>query len=241
MRATWGQYQHSPFLSITCQVRFPAILTIARELPASFQEQVRKEYPLFQATRDRKGYRFDSQDAQHELLLLPDSLTVMSNHYSGWQDFQARIEAAVKALQSCYEPAFCARVGLRFQGLLRPVRCGLTQIQWAALINARVLGPFALPGHQGQLQGSRHEVVMALPNNQDRFRLTHGFVEVREPGLADQRGEPAYLLDQDYFTTQRIEWTALQATLDRFEQEAGQFFRQCVSEQLHAAMIPQAA
>lgn len=241
MRSAWGQYQHSPFLSIACRIQFPAILTINRELPASFQEQVRKNYPLFQATPDRRGYRFGSQDARHELILQPDSLAIMTSHYGGWQDFQAQVAAAVNALQTCYEPAFCARASLRFQGLLRPVRCGLTKIQWASLINAGVLGPFALPGQQGQLQGSRHEVVVALPNSPDRFRLTHGFVEVREPGQTDRQGEPAYLLDQDYFTTQRIEWTALQTTLERFEQEAGQFFRQCVSEQLHEAMIPQAA
>ena len=36
-----------------------------------------------------------------------------------------------------------------------------------------------------------------------------------------QPGSPAYLLDQGYFTTQRLDWTALTVTLDRFEQEAG--------------------
>lgn len=241
MGSPWGQYRLSPFLSVTCQIQFPAILTISRELPASFQDKMRKDYPLFQATHDRKGYRLGSQDAQHELILLPDALTLVSGHYDGWPDFHARIAAAVHALQACYKPAFCARVSLRFQGLLRPVRCGLTAIQWPALINAAVLGPFALPGQQGALQGSRHEVVVALPNSPDRFRLTHGFVEVREPGQTDRRGEPAYLLDQDYFTTQRVEWAALQDTLGRFEQEAGQFFRLCVSEQLHEAMLPQAA
>jgi hypothetical protein len=58
---------------------------------------------------------------------------------------------------------------------------------------------------------------------------------------ANQPGEPAYLLDQEYFTTQRLEWTTLMTTLDRLEQETGQFFRLCVTDQFHQAMVPKAA
>ena len=100
---------------------------------------------------------------------------------------------------------------------------------------------YSLPGLKSELQGSRHEVVLALPNSQDRFRLTHGFVEIRPPNQANQSGEPAYLLDQDYFTTQQLEWAAVFSTLDRFELEAGQFFRLCVTDQFHQAMIAKAA
>ncbi|MBL8051925.1 MAG: hypothetical protein JNK03_01025, partial [Nitrospira sp.] len=74
---------------------------------------------------------------------------------------------------------------------------------------------------------------MTLPESTDRFRLTHGFVQYRDAKQANQPGTPAYLLDQDYFTTQRVEWDTLMATLDRFEQEAGQFFQLCVTDQFH--------
>ena len=241
MNSAWGQYHHSPFLTVLCHLQFPPILTISRDLPAAFQEKLRKDFPLFQPTQDRRGYRLGSQDGADAIILTSDSLVVSTNHYSGWQEFQMSIAAAVDALQSCYEPVFCARTSLRFQGLLRPTRYGLTNIQWASLINAKVLGPFSLPGQKGQLQGSRHEVVVTLPPGTNRFRLAHGFVEVREPGQAAQPGEPAYLLDQDYFTTQQVEWHALMATLEQFEQEAGEFFRLCVSDHLHQAMMQKAA
>jgi uncharacterized protein (TIGR04255 family) len=226
---------------VTCQVQFPVILKISRELPASFQEQLRKDYPLFQPTQDRRGYRLGSQDNDHELLLLPDSLAVITSRYTGWPQFQTQVSGALRALQTCYEPAFCARASLRFQSLLRPTLYGCTKIQWAALINPKVLGPFSIPGHKGQLQGSRHDVVVALPGSSDRFRLVHGFVQYREANQANQPGEPAYLLDQDYFTTQQQDWTGVFSTLNRFEQEAGQFFRLCVTDQFHQAMVPKAA
>lgn len=241
MSSIWGYYEHSPFVDVSCRIQFPAILTIGRELPASFQERLRHDYPLFQATQDRQGYRLGSQDMRHTIVLTPDSLIVMTGQYAGWPSFESRVSAAVSALEACYHPAFCSRASVRFQGLLRPMRCGLAKIQWATLINPKMLGPFALPGHKGQLQGSRHEVVMSLLDSSDRFRLTHGFVEVRDPSQTNQPGEPAYLLDQDYFTTQRLEWGSLMATLDRFEREAGQFFKLCVSDQFHQAMVPKAA
>jgi uncharacterized protein (TIGR04255 family) len=241
MNPAWGQYEHSPFLSVTCHIQFPVILKIGQELPASFQERLRKDYPLFQPTQDRRGYRLASQENAHEILLLPDSLAVVTGRYTGWPEFRTQISAARNTLQACYEPAFCARVSLRFQNLLRPILCGLTKIQWASLINAKVLGPFSLPGHKGQLQGSLHEVLVALPESSDRFRLTHGFVQYRDAAQANQPGEPAYLLDQDYFTTQRLEWAGVFSALDRFEQEAGQFFRLCVTDQFHQVMVPKAA
>jgi len=241
MKSVWGQYHHSPFLMVSCRLQFPPILTISRELPAAFQEKLRKTFPLFQPTQDRRGYRLSTQDGVHEILLTPESLAVSTTRFTGWQEFQKKISAAVEALRTCYEPAFCSRASVRFQGLLRPKSYGLTKIQWASLINAKVLGPFSLPGQNGQLQGSRHEVVVTLPPSSNRFRLVHGFVEAREPGQANQPGEPAYLLDQDYFTTQRVEWATLMATLEEFEQEAGRFFRLCVTDQLHQAMVAKAA
>ncbi|HMS83315.1 MAG TPA: TIGR04255 family protein [Nitrospira sp.] len=241
MNSAWEQSTHSPLLSVTCQVQFPTILKISRELPTFFQEQIRKDYPLFQPTQDRRGYRLGSQDSDHEILLLPDSLAVRTSRYTGWPPFQTQISEVVHALQVCYEPAFCARTSLRFQSLLRPTLYGFTKIQWAALINAKILGPFGLPGHKGQLQGSRHDVVVALPKSSDRFRFIHGFVQYREAKQAHQPGVPAYLLDQDYFTTQQLAWSDLFSTLDRFEQEARQFFRLCVTDQFHQAMAGKAA
>lgn len=241
MNPVWDQPTHSPLLAVTCQFQFPTIMTISRELPTFFQEQLRKDYPLFQPTQDRRGYRLAGQDNDREILLLPDSLTVITSHYAGWPPFQAQISGAVRALQTCYGPAFCSRTDLRFQCVLRPSLYGFEKIQWAALINARVLGPFSIPGHKGQLQGSRHEVVVTLPDSSARFRLAHGFVQYREAKQANQTGEPAYLLDQEYFTTHQVEWTEVSSTVERFAQEAGRFFQLCVTDRFQQAMVAKAA
>jgi hypothetical protein len=69
----------------------------------------------------------------------------------------------------------------------------------------------------------------------------HWFVEAREPGHANHPGESAYRLDEGYFMTEPVEWAPLMATLDRFGQEVGQFFRLCLTDLLHQAMVPKAA
>ena len=142
MKSLWGQYKHSPFLSVTCQVQFPVILKISRELPASFQEQLRKDYPLFQPTQDRRGYRLANQETLREILLLPDSLNVMAGRYAGWTDFRTQISSAMNALQACYEPAFCARADLRFQNVLRPALYGFTKIQPREAASCSTRPPF---------------------------------------------------------------------------------------------------
>jgi hypothetical protein len=48
-----------------------------------------------------------------------------------------------------------------------------------------------------------------------------------------QPGSPASLLDQNDFTTQRVEWNALMAIREQFEQETGRCFRLCVTDQRH--------
>ncbi|HQU44113.1 MAG TPA: TIGR04255 family protein, partial [Pirellulales bacterium] len=45
-------YGKNPLEVVICQLRFPPILRIGAELPAEFQERIRKDYPEF---RDRSA------------------------------------------------------------------------------------------------------------------------------------------------------------------------------------------
>src|SRR5713101_6044071 len=44
-------YGRNPLEEVVCQLRFPAILEIAAEQPAKFQNKVRRQYPLFEIDR----------------------------------------------------------------------------------------------------------------------------------------------------------------------------------------------
>jgi uncharacterized protein (TIGR04255 family) len=226
---------------VICQLTFPDILAIAAEAPAAFQGKVRKDYPIFQVTQDRRGYTFSNQDRTWQIVLTQDSVAVVATQYAGWAGFRKTILDVSSAFQDVYQPPFFSRVGLRFRSLFRPSQFGVAKPDWKTLINPKVLGPFSIPEVAGQVQGSRHEIVMTFAPGQDRFRLIHGFVSVMDQGSNGKPGETSYLLDQDYFSIQQVACSDAAAKLDHFEREAGRFFGLCVLDTLHQAMAPKAA
>ena len=40
-------YRNNPLVQVICQLRFPPILKIDAEVPADFQESIRKDFPKF--------------------------------------------------------------------------------------------------------------------------------------------------------------------------------------------------
>ena len=40
-------YKKNPLDKVICQLRFPTILKIEKEIPAEFQERIRKEFPNY--------------------------------------------------------------------------------------------------------------------------------------------------------------------------------------------------
>ncbi len=239
----WGRYEKSPMVEVAFQLHFPEILTILTAPPAAFQERIRAEYPLFQATQDRRGYVFAQQDRQAHVTLTYNTLTMTLSSFNEWGEVRQRFSNIESAFRAAYNPALYNRTGLRFRSLFRPHSYGISKLEWVKFVNGNVLGPFAVPNVKGMLASSKHEVVMSLAEGtgSDRFHLTHGFVTVTEPSKNQRSGEPGYLLDQDYFTIESLQPERAMTRLDRFNEEAARFFRLCVLDPLHQAMMPLAA
>lgn len=242
-RQEWTRYTKSPIVEVTCQLHFPDLLTIPASPPAAFQDKVRARYPHFAPTQDRRGYVFSRHDRQEYVTLTQNTLAVTLTAFSEWAEFRAACAGVETAFRTVYGSAVYTRTTLRYRSLFRPQAYGIAPLEWDQLINAAALGPLALPGMTGTLQGSRHDLVLALPDadGTDRFRLVHGFVTVTEPAQGRPSGEPGYLLEQEYFSIDPLQPQQLAPRLDRFNQEAARFFKHCVLEQLHTAMLPLAA
>ncbi len=239
----WSRYKHSPMVEVTCQVQFPDILTIVTAPPAAFQNHIRADYPLFQMTQDRRGYVFARQDRQAHVALSASALTVTAASFDKWGWMRDGFSTVESAFRTAYSPSSYHRTSVRFRSLIRPRAYGISTLEWLKLINGKILGPFEIPFVNGTLASSRHEVVMELAggNRSDRFHLTHGFVTVTEPSKPGGAGEPGYLLDQHYFTTESLAPEQVATRLDRFSEEAAKFFRLCILDGLHHAMAPIAA
>ena len=45
-------YEYNPLIEVIAQIRFPTILKITSQEPVDFQDSVRFEYPIFEASRN---------------------------------------------------------------------------------------------------------------------------------------------------------------------------------------------
>lgn len=142
------QLENAPLVEVICQVRFPPILRILREEPSEFQERVRRRFPELQIEQGvaislsggaggmppsvetpPKLYRFRSADGHTVVSLALDFFAVSSQAYSHWHDFAGDLALAANAVREIYEPAYAARIGLRYVNRFTPALVGGTTIE----------------------------------------------------------------------------------------------------------------
>ena len=125
--------QNPPLVEVVCQVKFPPILSIAREIPSEFQERIRNKFPelaveqgllvkvpgigskeMSAAEVQPKIYRFQSGDGNATISLAADFYALSTSHYTHWEDFVGWLMLASEAVQQVYAPPYSTRIGLRY-------------------------------------------------------------------------------------------------------------------------------
>jgi len=128
-------YGRNPLEQVICQLRFPAILRIAAEAPARFQESIRERFPVFKERREVDAlptelrslvpaemlgsssdvtYDFVSEDGSLTVTLSKDFLALTAHRYGRWEQFRETLSNVWDAVQHEYRPAFIVRTGLRY-------------------------------------------------------------------------------------------------------------------------------
>jgi uncharacterized protein (TIGR04255 family) len=247
-------YAKNPLVEVICQVRFPPVLRIDSEIPAAFQESIRESFPLFSDEESpllselpkellqfaragfgnqlaQKTWRFASDDSNWIVSLTRESFALATNQYSRWEDFRARLSRLLDALQAEYKPSFFTRVGLRYQNLIVRSKLELDAVPWSELLRPPVAAEFSDIEMASAILDCGHRVLISLAKN--------GVVNLRH-GTARQQGvdEESYLIDNDFFTEERMEVANAIDRLDIFNGEAGRLFRWCISDRLHESMGP---
>jgi uncharacterized protein (TIGR04255 family) len=242
-------YSKNPLNNVVCQVRFPPVLKIEAEIPSAFQEAIRADYPLFGEARAEsilppemakmipvglqvrtKQYQFQSADQVWNVTLSKDAVAIACSGYRRWEDFRSRFMRVFDALDSIYKPSFLSRTGLRYINLIRRSQLGLGEVGWKDLIKTYIAPEMDTP-ISSDLEDTEHILLVRL----DRFskaRIYHGIAKIAEPA------EEAYLIDNDFFTDQRIETGDALSRLDNFNRTSGHLFRWCIQNRLHEAMQP---
>lgn len=253
-------YDKNPLFEVLCQLRFPQILRIESEIPAAFQEKIRKEFPFF---RERvassaipelppgmpdavvkaiqaaaagplgpKAYEFLTADKVWTVSLTRGFLAIKTTKYIRWEEFKAYMTRPLQALTEIYAPAFFTRIGLRYQDLIQRSKLGLDRAAWSALLTPAVAGELASPELAGTVEEAFTQVLVRLPSESGQVRIRHGLVQVAGSD------EECYLIDSDFYREGKVATNDASGILDSFNPQCRRLFRWCITDQLHQAMEP---
>lgn len=250
-------YEQNPIIEVICQISYPAILKIDSEVPTTFQEKIRKSYPIYTATKEagikisfgnesnesptkndllnlggnRSNFRFSSEDNSRSIILTRDFLAFTTTIYRTWQDFKIWFEPALTEFIQEYEPLFFSRLGLRYKDLIVRSELDLEENEsWKDLLNPPIAGELSDSDLANEIVGQSNQTIFRI-NNGVQIVLNHGLVN-------NQSNEQCYLIDSDFSTSERTEVNNAFTRLGDFNKMSGSLFRWCISRRLHEALKP---
>lgn len=238
-------YARNPLTEVIVQVRFPRILRIENELPATFQEAIRARFPLYEDMTVEVGadlplppsrtriYRFMSEDMTWTVTLTSEFLALTTTRYERWETFEAQLAQPLAALFDVYAAHHASRIGLRYVDVVRRSQLGLSGVAWQELIQPAALGEWLSLADEDDVLGLARDVLLQLDDGA-RARLRHGLVR----SSADP--ESAYRIDADFFVEDDRARSAAEVldVLRQFKTLSGRLFRSLIQTRLHEAMGP---
>jgi uncharacterized protein (TIGR04255 family) len=248
-------YNYNPLIEVIAQLRFPAILKITSQQPVDFQDSIRLEYPIFEASRNLQvplelsniltqfssnltsdlAYQFKSEDLNWQLSIDKNSITIATTKYERYENFIERFRSAVEIFEKIYNPSFYSRLGLRYRDLIIRSKLDIKDKEWSELIPKHIATELHTPEISDSLQNFVKNLQFKIEFGQINFN--HGLVHVRD--TEKEIDENAYLLDTDFFTEDKIArgenvWNIF----DKSNRISRNLFRWSISDELHRAMQP---
>jgi uncharacterized protein (TIGR04255 family) len=234
----------SPLVLVAAQVNFEEVgREVSHAHARAFQRSlgsdrwpVLQSAPLVQATMtpggvvtepNRQAYRLANREENASLLINPDSVTLESRAYTGWDAFRGDLTAVVAALADVFDPGVQQRLGLRYIDQI-PLPEG--EDDWQALVRESLLGLSGDTMFADSIVASDQRVLLQLDDG-IRCVLRHG--QLAEP--ATDRPGGAYLLDFDVYREGGLfDPAAADAGADVLHGYVGRLFRACITDRLYA-------
>lgn len=247
-------YGNNPLAEVIGQIRYPALLEIAANSPAQFQNALRADYPWYERKSpglpkelsdllaglplplppvpQQPEHHFFTEDRNRSISLTQEFIALSEKGYGRWEDFRGNMEFAEQVFRATYSPAFYTRIGLRYINRLVRDAYGLDDAPWLELLNPSFIG---LPGNAElakYVQEFRTVAELKIPD------VAGGIVKVQHGLAEDQSGGQTYLIDADFQTNARSSPEDAFATLDRFNRWGGHLFRWAISRKLRDSLVP---
>jgi uncharacterized protein (TIGR04255 family) len=240
-------YSNNPLVEVLCQLRFDQILRLETEVPAQFQDLIRRDYPKLKKRHELQLsvggesakssttiiYDFISPDEDWRIALSSTFITLATTDYIRWEDFKNRLLKVFDAFTRVYDVDSFTRIGLRYKDIIDRSKLGLQDVDWSGLLMPHIACMYDEPIVQEYLQDTQTISTFQLRVDDSRARLRHGL------GQNTETEDEVFIIDSDFFRESPTLSNDVFRFLDEYNRRARRLFRWCITEKLHEAMEPQ--
>lgn len=211
------EYKNNIIYEVIFQARFPEIVKISNEEPASFQDIIRKKgfpetkiestdlptgipEPLRKAFADDKTYWFLSEEGDWKIVLAKDFIALSCINYKNYKEFQRYLTTALETFHREYEPTYFNRIGLRYKNMVNA----------QVLSNCKDIRDFIPPHIAPELKESLCDEIVGFEKS-IQFKDEVCISNVRHTmgpmsgafGKYNLNNENSYMIDIDCFTKEK--------------------------------------
>ena len=250
-------YSKNPLDEVICQLRFPTILGIEKDIPYEFQESIRKDFPqyveeeefqiplpgsslenvpveLFELAKNsinRKNFSFLSENSKWKINLTRDFISISTVDYTRWEVFRDYFTPALDNFIRIYKPAYYSRIGLRYRDVICKSSLNLSNEKWSELLHPSIIGLLGDDDLENHVQEISSNTLLDLGDDSSKVKIQNGFILLKNE-------EKGFLIDSDFFSLNRTEIHDAMTKLDFFHECASRLIRWSITEKLHNTMEP---
>jgi uncharacterized protein (TIGR04255 family) len=207
--------------SAVCELKFPILISIRSEsIPDEFSRVLRKRYPRYEQglvltpgqQAPERSHAFKSRKQDWTVSLRSTAVSLETNAYVSFEDFETRLSHLVEALLPLLDTDFFTRVGLRYINVL-PVGAGEIEGWLNPKLHVLMMTP-----ELGVADRAWSELVGRT--DQGRYNLRWGFPGESSLGM---------VLDTDFYC-EDIDATALPGLLPNLHTQSFTLFHWCLEK-----------
>lgn len=246
-------YNKNPLVEVVCQLRFPAILKLKKQIPDSLQETINDKFPYLEEvettvvrvnsrgsdpTRDvDRIYRFYNKDKSEHFTVCYDFIAFTSNNYQCWETFVGNAQFVFQVFCEIYGVNVFTRTGLRYKNVISPSMLEKEKIDWVSYIKPALSGCFSDPQiNKDKIKDYAGKLLIDID---DKSQLQSNYALVESMNDPPEIG---FLIDNDFFTVAGYEIEGLDnaiTKLEDYKRRSHDFFRWCITDELHQELEPQ--
>ena len=256
-------YKKNPIDRVVCQLRFPPILKIDKDIPADFQDKIRDVFPNYVEktevnvevdTKDIeilspdifsgipqpakiKNCEFSSEDDVWKVNLTRTFIALTTSEYIQWEEFYEKLLLPLDTLCEIYKPLYFSRIGLRYIDVIDRSKMGIEGVPWDELLKPHILGILSSKSVKENVRDFVSKYEINLADNISIVRMVTKFVKPRNP-RDSKNDEICYMIDSDFHSLGKLDKISAIEKLEYFHIRGSRLIQWCITDRLHEAMEP---